>query len=213
MNHSTTPTHGSAKKQDRRVLRTKRSIHSAFLELMKQKELHKITIKELSELADINRKTFYAYYDSVSAVLSDIENQIIGEFQQGIEQEKKKKPSLSVSDLILCIGDMLTHNKDFIHQLVQVDALEGLEKKVQTVIKEAMRDAISESTQGDNTATNLALEYIITGAVSMYIEWFSNNHPLSLDALTTMTVGLVKSNIDYITLYNSQILTPPKEHL
>lgn len=186
------------KKQDRRVIRTKRNINSAFLELVKQKELSKITIKELCELADINRKTFYTYFDSVSDVLSELENQIIGEFQKRIEKEKKKKPHLTVADIILCIGELLSANTDFVHQLVQVDALEGLEKKVRYVIKAAMKDAMEQTNQHQSDSAGLALEYIISGAVSMYIEWFSTTNSLSLKGLTDMTVGLVKANTNYM---------------
>ena len=50
------------KPTDRRVLRTKKNIRQAFLHLLSEKSLSQITVKELSDLADINRKTFYMYY-------------------------------------------------------------------------------------------------------------------------------------------------------
>jgi AcrR family transcriptional regulator len=193
----------SNQKEDRRVSRTKRNINTAFLALLKQKELSKITIKELCELADINRKTFYTYFDSIPAVLAEIENQIIDNFQDRIEREKMKKTNLTVTDVVLCIGDLLRSNAEFVHQLVQVDALEGLEKKVCYVIKDAMKDALEPMYPHQNDLVNLTLEYIISGAVSMNIQWFSTNNSLPLKTLTDMTVGLVKSNIDYLLLTSS----------
>lgn len=192
------------KKEDRRVSRTKRNINTAFLELMKQKDISKITIKELCELADINRKTFYTYFNSVSDVLSVIENQIINEFQSRIETLKKTKAHLTVTDVILCIGDLLNSNSEFVHQLVQVDALEGLEKKVGCVIKGAMEDAMAPEYQNQSDLINLTLEYIISGAVSMYIQWFSSNNSLPLNTLTEITVGLVKSNTDFVRNFSEQ---------
>ena len=45
-----------AKKIDRRVVKTKKAIHNAFAKLLTEKELNDITISDIAELADINRK-------------------------------------------------------------------------------------------------------------------------------------------------------------
>ena len=49
-------------RQDRRVRRTKRAIRNAFAELLSEKPYEEITVTDITELADINRKTFYNYY-------------------------------------------------------------------------------------------------------------------------------------------------------
>ena len=56
--------HTATKKIDRRQVRTKRRIRDAFMELIMEKPMEKLTIKELAERADIDRKTFYLHYDS-----------------------------------------------------------------------------------------------------------------------------------------------------
>lgn len=194
----------SSKKEDRRVSRTKRNINTAFLELSKEKDLSKITIKELCELADINRKTFYTYYSSISDVLSAIENQIINEFQNRITELKKSKINLTVTDIILCIGDLLNTNSEFVHQLVQVDTLDGLEKKVGYVIKDAFKNVLVPEEQYQNDLVNMTLEYIISGAVTMYIQWFSTKNSIPLKTLTDFTVGMVKTNTNFLLQYSSK---------
>lgn len=49
----------TAHKPDRRVARTKKAIKNAFAELMSEKEISEITVKDIAETADVNRKTFY----------------------------------------------------------------------------------------------------------------------------------------------------------
>ena len=56
------------KTPDRRVVRTQSSIRKAYLELLEEKPLSKITVSELAERAGINRKTFYAYYEDMDAL-------------------------------------------------------------------------------------------------------------------------------------------------
>ena len=43
---------------DRRVQRTKNKLNESLMILMKEKNINQITVKELAELSDINRKTF-----------------------------------------------------------------------------------------------------------------------------------------------------------
>ena len=46
------------KRTDRRITRTKKAIRIALAELLCEKDINTITIKDISEKADINRKTF-----------------------------------------------------------------------------------------------------------------------------------------------------------
>jgi len=63
-------------KQDRRVRYTKEALRQSLLDLMKEKPVEKISVKELCEKADVNRSTFYVYYGSpqelLNAVLDDM---------------------------------------------------------------------------------------------------------------------------------------------
>ena len=68
---------------DLRTERTKRSIANAFLELRKQKPLEKISVKELAELAYINKATFYTHYHDIYDLADQMEN----EFMESIIQE------------------------------------------------------------------------------------------------------------------------------
>lgn len=49
-------------KTDARVRYTVHMIQNVFLELLKEKPVAKITVKEICEHAEINRSTFYKHY-------------------------------------------------------------------------------------------------------------------------------------------------------
>ncbi|MBQ6843461.1 MAG: TetR/AcrR family transcriptional regulator [Agathobacter sp.] len=68
---------------DLRTERTKRSIANAFLELRKQKPIEKITVKELAELAYINKATFYTHFHDIYDLADQMEN----EFMESVIQE------------------------------------------------------------------------------------------------------------------------------
>ncbi len=62
---------------DLRIERTKRNIINAFLELRANKPLEKITVKELSELALINKATFYTHYSDIYDLSEQLELNLI----------------------------------------------------------------------------------------------------------------------------------------
>lgn len=65
--------------EDRRVRKTKQAIKNAFIQLLNKKDLEKITIQDITELADINRGTFYLHYEDKYILLSDIEDEYISD--------------------------------------------------------------------------------------------------------------------------------------
>ncbi len=52
-------------KRDRRTLKTERAIKEAFISLLKEKRFETITVKELTDRADIHRATFYDHYEDI----------------------------------------------------------------------------------------------------------------------------------------------------
>ena len=53
------------KREDRRTAYSKKAIRESLLSLMHDKPLNKITVREICERADVNRSTFYAYYEDI----------------------------------------------------------------------------------------------------------------------------------------------------
>ena len=50
------------KRQDARVIRTKRDLRASLLALLKEQAFEKITVKTICDHASINKMTFYAHY-------------------------------------------------------------------------------------------------------------------------------------------------------
>ena len=63
---------------DKRMLRTREAIRCALLSLLNQKDASQINVSELTEKAQISRKTFYLHYASVDEALQELENEIEG---------------------------------------------------------------------------------------------------------------------------------------
>jgi len=62
---------------DLRIVKTKKNIREAFLELRSQNALENIKVTKLCELALINKTTFYKHYQDIYALSEEIENETI----------------------------------------------------------------------------------------------------------------------------------------
>ena len=67
---------GTEKKEDRRVRRTKKLLSQGLIELMQQKQVKDITVRELADLVDVNRGTFYLYYRDFFDMLERLEEEL-----------------------------------------------------------------------------------------------------------------------------------------
>ena len=64
---------------DRRIKYTKKVIKENFLNLLEEKDISNITVKELCMISDINRGTFYRYYIDIYDLLKSIEQEFVEE--------------------------------------------------------------------------------------------------------------------------------------
>ncbi len=67
----------SAVTEDRRVRKTKRQLRSALTSLLLEKDISRITVRDVAELADVNRGTFYAHYSDVHDLLHQLEADLL----------------------------------------------------------------------------------------------------------------------------------------
>lgn len=73
-------------KSDARVRYTKMVIRNSFVRLLAKKPLTKVTVKEICELSEINRATFYKYYCDPYDLLEKLENEFLEELEKNVSQ-------------------------------------------------------------------------------------------------------------------------------
>ena len=66
---------------DRRVRKTRLKLNESLMILIKDKNINQITVKELTDLADINRKTFYLHYKDIFDMVDNIKEQLLVELE------------------------------------------------------------------------------------------------------------------------------------
>jgi len=66
---------------DRRVVRTRRLLKEALLALISEKQYERITIRDVTDRADIGYATFFRHYDGVDDLMLEVFTEIIEELE------------------------------------------------------------------------------------------------------------------------------------
>lgn len=173
-------------KADRRIIRTKRLIKQAFIELLMEKELSQITVKELAEKADVNRKTFYAYYANIEGILNAIEDEIIEKVLSELYKFDFKNPTINALEIFTRLNDIIYEDFKLYQRLYRLDSLDHLVGRIKDAIIEMFLKLYDSKCEISRNEFELYAEYFVSGILSMYIKWFSLEPSIPLERLTQM---------------------------
>lgn len=184
---------------DKRVIKTRRAIINATAELMNQKPLEQITIKEIADAAMINRKTFYAHYNSVYDVLNDIENDIIDSLLTILDSTDFSAERLNPYPLFEQLSVLISHNSKLYHSLLQPSSHSHLLDKVKEVVKGSLMRQFEKYYHEDRTTPYYVLEFIASGLIAVYRQWFNEEEPEeSLQELSRTAADLIFNGVNGI---------------
>ncbi|PNZ68213.1 TetR/AcrR family transcriptional regulator [Staphylococcus croceilyticus] len=177
-------------KEDRRIRKTKSAIKKAFIQLLKEKDLDRITVQDISNQADINRGTFYLHYEDKYSLLSDMEDEYISEiwsltqFNQFNASSPEKIADEFISNTLTKILQHIADNMDFYHTILQLDRKSKLEDKIYFLIKENMQKYISINNEIDGIPEMYFHSYVAGATISTIKYWVQDENRITVDELT-----------------------------
>lgn len=181
-----------AKKIDRRVRYTKMMLKSSIAELLNEKPLEKITVKEICEKADINRGTFYSHYTDQY----DLYNSIVDELLDGIFDRLGDFMTTDGSALVEAITnvyDYLKDNAETIRTLLHNGVEYSVENRIRNVIKSIYLEKINKSVDID--LINAAYSYMASGAISLIRYWLNSNMNKSSKEMAEFSLQLASNGL------------------
>lgn len=127
------------KKEDRRVRRTKKLLTHGLIQLMKEKQVQDITVRELADLVDVNRGTFYMYYRDIFDMLDSIEQELFNQVNQLIAAHKGETVLTHTLPVLKELFRLVEENKELCQVLLGQNGDMKFLKKLSDVVQEAFR--------------------------------------------------------------------------
>ena len=163
------------KNVDRRVLKTKRAIRNAFAKLMVEKDINDITIIELAEAADINRKTFYNYYSGVYQVVEDIENDIIQSYERLLGNVEFKQSMAAPYTLFERFSRLINMDPEFFGYLLTMNGNAALITRIMRLLKDKTREVMVAQVDVEEYKADIMIDFILSGMLSVYQHWYASD--------------------------------------
>lgn len=180
-------------KRDRRLIRTKKAIIMALLQLLSHKELSAITVTELSECAGINRKTFYLHYDRVEDVIEDFGEDILSYTDTVVRRHIEQNGKIDIGVLFEALNSTIMDNLEFFRIFVRSGAYHiFISASMRSEYIRNLRASIELYLRGGVLLSPYIMEFLVSGVTAMYIKWLGTDLPTeSLDDLSQTAAALV----------------------
>ena len=163
---------------DRRVKRTKKALRDALLTLLEKKSINEVSVTELTNLADVNRATFYFYYTDLLDMLQQLQNESYHAFKEIIDESNA---TITTMDGFIDYAERVLiycrENENLVKFTVKNDTNNQLYKKIQVLMLQNLPNS-KEIFELDNPARYTTV-YTLDAIVGVVIDWMEEGMKIS----------------------------------
>lgn len=160
-------------KEDRRIRKTKKALRQSLFKLLEEKNINQITVTELAADADINRSTFYIYYDDVYDMMDKIQEEI---YNVLLKTLVLFSGNFNDADDLTCYCEKFLEfckdNYDLCRFVLRNDGNNQLAER----LKQAVRNVIPDSAKHFNKLEPryYLTTFAISGILSVVLDWLDD---------------------------------------
>ncbi|MCI8416801.1 MAG: TetR/AcrR family transcriptional regulator [Lachnospiraceae bacterium] len=175
---------------------TKMAIVETFIQLLNEKPLDKITVKEIVDNCGINRNTFYYHFEDIHGLLVYILN---------AEADKVIAEHASVESLeegFIAAAKFALKNKRAAYHIYYSVSREELERYLNSVAQEVMERLVERLTEGvpekclaNQEDTQLLIQFYKSGMVGLTTQWLSRGMKDNPEELIRRLGALLKGSL------------------
>ena len=191
----------SKKAEYKSAIRSRKMIRHAFVELVLEKDLEKITVKNIVERAEISRGTFYAHYSDIYAVIEEIENETMGKMVEFLNDFKDTDLIQNPMPFLFKMATFFSQDIEFYRMLIYTKGAPTFITKLKDVLMEKIlsyKESIPSTQQREEFT--IRVHFLVGGLASLYQDWFAGKFECSLEELTSSTSRIMIQGFQDYTL-------------
>lgn len=188
-------------KNENKYFQTAKKMDDALVFLLNKKDFNFITVKEICNVAKVNRSTFYLHYDNTRDLLDEVLNNLSKSFNEHFRNKTISNiDSLNLDDLFLFNDSMIVPYLEFIKENKNVyktvkdnPSLFSIHSYMNYSLDIIYK--IMDRFNIDKKLKDYYLSFYINGLSSLIMNWCNNDFDLSIEELTTLIKGLIKVSV------------------
>lgn len=165
------------KRQDQKAA-TRKKIKDAFVGLLMKKPLDQITVTEIAQTADIDRKTFYLYYETIRDVYMEIERGIVSSLKELLSEND----SSDWRDFLVGLTQLMEKDLDFYTVVAHNSDLSFLINDCTEILTSLLRDCLLKGNK-NSQEHDIIVKYTAAGIIGVYADWLRADERIPLETL------------------------------
>ena len=190
------------KKTDRRIRKTKQQLQEGFIHLRKSKSIKDITVKELCELTDLNRGTFYLHYKDIYDLSEQLESSLFISLQDVLDKHSldyENNLTNSQEPLLRDILQLIKDNADFCTMLLgdtgEITFINKLKKLVLDIV---FKKCINIFDFNKEEHFTYSYNFILYGCIGIIDSWLLNGLKESPEEIAQLTSKMILDGINLL---------------
>lgn len=185
---------------DRRIIKTRKAIRTAFKELVQQKDMSEITISELTKRANITRSTFYMYYDTVDGVRAEIENEIIEDINKNMDEGDIYNCLSNPYPLLRMLAEEIAQQDENNRYILSSNNSGQLLEKISGHITASVMNFITSNDikVADIGRTRYIVAFAAAGTMECFKLWFNHNSSLTLEEFCKRIAEILTATLPFL---------------
>ena len=186
---------------DRRVRKTRRQLRECLITLLKEKKVQDITVRELTDMADLNRGTFYLHYKDVFDLLEKTEAELQEDFNQLVCKhdavDLKQRPSVIFNEIYSLVYD----NADLIEILLGENGDLNFVNRLKQLIREkCLKDWMEVFRSGNAAAFDAFFSFIVSGCIGLVQYWLQTGLKETPEQMANLTEHIITKGIGVLEI-------------
>ena len=183
-------------REDRRVRKTKARLRQALSTLMAQKDIKDITVKEIAELADVNRGTFYCHYRDIYDMIAQVENSLFEELGELMDAYTTSDLRAGLTPILVDIFTFVQENADVCRALLSNRTDGSFFQRLYTVVYEKCMEEWGEL-YGLRTdpLRDYYMNFLVSGVLGLIQVWVSGGVYQTAEEMAALAERLIRFGI------------------
>lgn len=184
-----------AKRTDRRIEKTIKATETAYFELLSEKKNDRITITELADRANIDRKTFYLHYNSVDDVIDRHSRATVARIMAELENKGFFNDVLDVSvffETVLAVREEELQEFEVL-QDPEITALAW--RHAENNLKDMLSDIAYRFFDEPDPEMELSIKFYTAGIMSIFVSYIRQEIDIDPHELVRILSDLTENGI------------------
>ena len=179
------------KKEYRNAVRSRKMIREAFVDLLHQKTVEKITATDIINRSGLNRSTFYAHYPDVKGIIDEITGEVIGLFKQMLAEMDFSRFLNEPEPNLKKVVAFLAENQELYRLMGQSDmSLIYLEEMKKVLIQQVLDAPNLPTGKLSQISVDIRIRMLLSGVIDAYREWLAGGIDCTLEEMTSEVANI-----------------------